>query len=614
MEGDNDNIDDVCRSEMRVSFAKTIKEFLYRFEKLDVEKWLSTIFLSVLQTPLPGFINFNSHGFQRKILKYVTDYSVKKIYIMGATQGGKTFIIKMILLICIKMGWHTLFATVNLLMAQSFVKKHWSPIFDDNPKLKSTLDRKRSTMYETFTKTASVIFRGTGTAQQLAGVSCNVVVADEVGKWRDESFANGEASPIDLLDDRVKSMSRKLIVLVSSPNVFNKNIHRKYLEGSQSKYHVPCPHCESFIFLDGSCIVVPPECVLDDGTYNFDLVSKKSYGKCPKCGEMITNRQKNVIMQKGDFFDDNDKAPSFIKSFHYNSLVSPKVTFGDYAIYRIKAESGGVVDKKVYANSWEGFPYEYEREEVDERAVYRRQGGYARYDKTKGKIKILIVDVQLKYMPYVLRSLDENGSYLLDHGSVVTENQLQDLFDEYDCRFLVIDCQYAKRKQEVYNMVKKRERWYMIEGRHLMHKKNEFVTFKRIHPVVGFRGKENFISGIPFIEFRSDIFKMELSKARADRPEFHDWYVYEDLAADYVYELFGEQEVKKYNADGDEIVEFTKIHRNDYFDCETYFLVFVYWYGKEQMLREYNEGFKEFDFSPGDDDGDGDNGDNDSEG
>ena len=88
---------------------------------------------------------------------------------------------------------------------------------------------------------------GANSAANLSQMTCAKQVHDDLAKWEDNSGGDPEAQA----ESRSKAITQAKIFKISTPLVMpGCRITRAYEEGSQERYHVPCPHCGGFQSLE----------------------------------------------------------------------------------------------------------------------------------------------------------------------------------------------------------------------------------------------------------------------------------------------------------------------------------------------------------------------------
>lgn len=206
-------------------------------------------------------------------------------------------------------------------MATRAVKKRILPLVECNPQYRGFLPYTMASYSDAVPfKGFPLYYSGTKNASKLASIPANVIIMDESAKF--ERGNKIEADPISLARERTKSFADSLVIMASTPNIEEHKFWQTYLEGTQSKFWVPCPHCgKHFVFEWGIDSVVWEE-------------GKPTTAKivCPACKGKLDDRARIKAMRKGEWRDSNPAARALGKiSYHLSSLYSCYVTIGEMA-------------------------------------------------------------------------------------------------------------------------------------------------------------------------------------------------------------------------------------------------------------------------------------------
>ncbi len=153
-----------------------------------------------------------------------------------------------------------------------------------------------------------IIMGGANSAASLRSMPICKLLLDELDSF--EADIQSEGDPIELAIRRTANFPRRKIVYISTPLVQETSkIEPLFKDGDQRYYNVPCPFCEHEQTLKWGNIVYE----------NDDPKTVKL--KCEKCGELIDERYKTQMLDRGRWIKTHPGRE--IASFHLNSLYSP---------------------------------------------------------------------------------------------------------------------------------------------------------------------------------------------------------------------------------------------------------------------------------------------------
>lgn len=171
----------------------------------------------------------------------------------------------------------------------------------------------------------ALVGMGPNVGAKMRGFGAKKVIFDEVDAYKlDVGSATGktaqEGNALELIKRRTDEYfdTRKLLY-ISTPLVKQTSlIERKYLEGDQRKYHVPCKHCNHFQELVWS---------RDRLKYDLDekgrLVWDSVHYVCESCGGKWINADKDWFLQRGKWVPTAEPIRPNLRSYHISSLYSP---------------------------------------------------------------------------------------------------------------------------------------------------------------------------------------------------------------------------------------------------------------------------------------------------
>lgn len=236
------------------------------------------------------------------------------------------------------------------------------------------------TTLEMILRNCTVGVVGAGSASELAGRQAELVVLNELDKFRPD--LKGEAPPADLAIVRSKQFrfTRK-ILRNSTPTLEQGEIWQAFLAGSQRHCYVPCPHCgtpQRLTFFperakvpfasDGEPLPAGElreestgrfyfeQCKRADGTYDLDKVERETMYECGACQETIEESSLTWMLHHYRWLAHNPDAPPDHESAHYWAAYSPFEGWGGLARKFLQAR-GSAARMHDFYNSDLGKPF-----------------------------------------------------------------------------------------------------------------------------------------------------------------------------------------------------------------------------------------------------------------
>ena len=266
--------------------------------------------------------------------------AVKKITFMASSQVGKTECLLNLI------GWYAHMDASPIMLisstdelAQLFVKQRVRDMIDACPELnvrvaKAAVGRQagggneRSSSRVTNFSGGLLLAVGPNSVTWLSSNPVRILLADEIDRY--PATAGGlnreEGDPLALALARTKSYGdRALLFQTSSPtNHHTSRIYSEYLQGSQSRYNVPCPECGEYQVLEFENLKWPR-----DGRGRAD--PENAYFVCSKNGCVITQSSRPDMLARGKWVAENPDAPASHLSFHLWAAYSPAMAWSDIA-------------------------------------------------------------------------------------------------------------------------------------------------------------------------------------------------------------------------------------------------------------------------------------------
>ena len=277
---------------------------------------------------------------------------------------------------------------------------------------------------------------GSNSAAQLAGNPCDLVIQDEIDKFKLEGKREANASY--LADQRAKEFSNPKRIKTSSPSTVDGLIWQELLKTDFQRRFLPCPHCGKFVVLawQKDSTVLPligceafvkwdDEARRPDGSWDLERVEKSARYTCPFCAGHILDGHKTRMDREGEWRPTKAGAPR-MRGRHLPSMyaVSVETTVGRMATRFLKAKES-LEGIKGFVNSDLAEPYQGQ-EAAGERVelvspTFISEG--------KAWTLLLTIDCQRRapYFWYVKRAWDGGNSEGIEAGPANTFDELRQI-------------------------------------------------------------------------------------------------------------------------------------------------------------------------------------------
>lgn len=563
---------------MKNNLTSYALNFFEEYNTESVVEWAEeNAFLSERISEQAGQYSTKAYPYVKEILENINDPDIRRISMCWGSQTSKTTTSYISVgYIIDKRPSPILWVWPTEANAKTFAQDRLIPFFEDTKAIRQhipktidgKLDREKLTSSRVQFDRCSLNLVGGQSKANVRNFPVSFLVLDEIDiipePCRREAL------------DRVKGRRDYKILQASTPLEETTGIWQEFKDGDQRKFMLKCPHCEERISLEwrrGKSeynIRCDKEVSRVNGVWDYKKVLETSKYYCQKCDEPINDAQKSDMMQDGQWIAQSDSAIPDHRSYHLNSLYSPTLRFGEILTKWLQANDN-VDGIKNFVQGWLAEPWRDEILNVAPEQVLELQDDYDRGEK-KGTLRILSADVQRSHFWWTCRGFNESGeSWLIDHGMCPSFDDLDSVFETYDCRYGIVDTGYGDRTQEIYEQIwRRRGSWWGIKGWKTM-----TLPYKHnaIDPFSG-TAKQGTCK-IPLVHVNVTIWQGELSQRRAGK--IKDWHIYREPDPNYLKQMTSKWQHEQVDKKGNVKIEWrTKSHQDDhYWDCETYTLAFV---------------------------------------
>ena len=361
-----------------------------------VVKWLEeNIVLPSLMAPAsPGPFSTERRPYMRPILDCGHPQSgVRSLTVTGGSQSGKTTALALIA--CYRIP-HAPGPTLILGNSEDWLRveisdKRMDALISNNQVLRVhkpyNADNYRKLAMQM--SGGYIVFEGINSDTSTSGSTQRIVWICEAAKIiHHEKDQAPEAHPIKLAFERTKEFrGLELQMMDFTPNTPNHLAWLTYQRGTQTHFHVPCPHCghhfpfEFEVRKNGELLpddemeqtleeeqeransehyrslIWSPDARRADGSWDINRVRETVRYICPKNGCQIHDDHKPAMISKFEAVNHNTRALDSDRSYRIPSFYAPKVSFGDMA--KEFLDKGDLISTGLqnFYNSWLALPW-----------------------------------------------------------------------------------------------------------------------------------------------------------------------------------------------------------------------------------------------------------------
>ncbi|VVS95345.1 phage terminase large subunit family protein [Desulfoluna spongiiphila] len=325
-------------------------------------------------------------------------------------------------------------------MAKKHSKKKIAPSIAAMPCLKGIIAENKSrdggnTLLLKEFPGGSWTFTGSNSPASARSDSIKFLILDDYDGFVQE--AGGEGAPGDLLKKRTDAFgSKRKIYINSTPTVKDvSHIEKEYEESSQGEFHLPCPHCEEFQFLEFGG---------KDSDFGIKFMRNEAnevtevWYVCKHCQGRIEEHQKGKMMLQGVYvhrYPDRKK-----RGFKVNALYSPLgwLSWAQIMEEFVKAahamKKGNPLPMKVWVNTRKAETFEEAGDQPEWTELAARCEPYKIMTVPAGGMLVTAgVDTQDNRLAVVVRAWGkEEENWLVYHIELYGDPDLPEVWDQLD--------------------------------------------------------------------------------------------------------------------------------------------------------------------------------------
>jgi len=277
-----------------------------------------------------------------------------RVTFLGSAQTAKTQLeINALCQYAVETPAPILVVVPSLDEARTWNKDKLQPAIDNSPAVRAAVfditsrDESGSTTLRKVFPGGNIEIVGANSSKGVQSRTKRVVILDEVSEFPQD--VDGRGDPVDMAEARTlayRACREHKIIAVSTPKLKGScRITRRYEEGSQATYHVPCPHCGE-----------KQPLVFDNLRWTEGKPETARY-VCAACGSLIEHADKRRMLAAGEWVHAVPERRLDHPSYRISALYSPFVTWADMVreYERLRNDPVGL---KTWDTQWLGVAHE----------------------------------------------------------------------------------------------------------------------------------------------------------------------------------------------------------------------------------------------------------------
>lgn len=313
---------------------------------LSLKDWVKeNVYLTNPPYSISGFLDVSKSPYLIEPLQALDDDEVREVVVCGNPRGGKTLLAEAFLLYTLKESpadcWFAVHKDESI---KSVMDVRLMPLFESNG-IAFTDDRFQRTQKFIKFPVGSLKLVGAQNASGMVQTAGRVLIGDEVWQWAD--------GVLDQFRKRADDFPHsKKILLISQASDEEKDFHKAYMQGHQAEFGFKCPHCGftqkylfSYKFNDGKYGGLNWESndtTKPKGVWDIDKASATAHYTCtnPDCRHNFfdTAKERRQLLGCGLYIPTNLGAPKAYRSFKWNALATPNVSYVQLAREYLQAD------------------------------------------------------------------------------------------------------------------------------------------------------------------------------------------------------------------------------------------------------------------------------------
>ena len=318
------------------------------------------------------------------------------VFMKGAQIGGTEAILNALGYVIDHAPGPAIFIQPTVELAKRFSRQRLEPLVMVTPRIAAKIAPSRSrdsgnTMLAKDYPGGQLVITGANSAVGLRSMPAQYAFMDEIDGYPID--VDEEGSPIDLVEARQRTFSRKKRAKVSTPTIAGRSaIEAAYEASDQRRYYVPCPDCGEMQPLEFPRLTWTA----------LGLAAAQAVYVCRACDFPIQNHRKTEMLARGVWTPEQPAAIGKVRGYHLNALYSPVgwMSWGDIAVQFVQSHKD-VEKHRVFVNTVLGETWKSRGDAPAWEALYRRRETYATTTVPAGGVFLTAgVDVQKDRVVY----------------------------------------------------------------------------------------------------------------------------------------------------------------------------------------------------------------------
>jgi phage terminase large subunit GpA-like protein len=567
------------------AIAKAFSRFRPK-PKMRAADWCARYLRMPVQTSaIPGHWAADIFPYQAGVLDAFGDPGVEQMGLGWGTQLGKTSLLVAILCYCAdQQPGPALIGGASEQSVKELMTTRVYPILEACPRTRLLMLPERDRQDFLVDLRGMLVFTAwSGSVTRLGEKSIRYDLLTEIDKWSRATTL--EADPVSLAEQRTKAYPNAKIIREGTYTVAGMSRLEAFEKTAQRlDYFVPCPHCGAYQRLLLAQIRWPhdeagksctPEVARDEAWY-----------ECSECKGRIDDVHKRQMLLGGWWGESAEGGSVTVRArrvlFHLASWYSPLLTWGTVAEKWLRAQEDPA-ELQAFVNGWAAEVWKGQEKEQDWKAVGERLRGDYGPGEVPPEALLLVAgaDVQIDRFVYVIRAWGPGlTSWLIRCGEV---EQAEDLVsavlaprfpwrgDAMSVRSLALDTRY--RTEEAYEFARlHRDQVVAVKG-FGAESARDWDRF-RLRRVDRYPSGKPIPGGLHYYQVEVDRYKeLIYGKFFILAGEPGAFNLHRETPVEYVRQLCGERQQKRWDARGHEQYQWVVVDRNvgnDYLDAEVY--------------------------------------------
>lgn len=429
---DMDDIHAIYREEQRHYAPRARKDVLAWAESERV--------LSVEGSAEAGRYSLARTPWWREVLGAMADESTEEIVVAKSSQVGYTELLNTFI------GWCMAEDPSSLLMiqptvemAEAWSKERLAPMLRDTPALTGILRTETRGMARSSDDTLRrkafpggwLAILGANSPASLASRPVRRVIGDERDRWPVSAGAEGD--PLELARRRtITYWNRKIIEGGTPTEEEGSPTWAKWEQSTQSRWHVPCPHCGEYQPLEWREESEDPEApvsyrIVCDKDAAGELIPETAKYCCVHCACLIDERDKAAMVAKGKWVA---KYPGRrVVGYHIWAAYSPWMTWAEI-VREFQTAMGVEAKLRTFVNTILGLTFAPKAAKIDPKGLMARA---EQMDDVPPAFGLLVggVDVQGDRLEYLISGWGADERWCLyEYGIIEGDPGLPSTWDE----------------------------------------------------------------------------------------------------------------------------------------------------------------------------------------